>query len=56
MQDFFELFISFISDIFGLLNRFSIQSFGYSASLGSILIAFLVIGFVISVFWKGART
>ena len=58
MFDFIFLVWDFYSDIFGLLNNTYIRYGWYAddvVSLGSVLFSALVIGFVVSLFWKGAR-
>lgn len=53
----FLLFIrDFFLDLIGLLNSISFTVNGISVSYGGLLFAFLVVGIVVSVFWKGAKT
>ncbi len=56
MQNFFELFIKLWTDIFGLLSRVTFSVYGVNVSLTSIFFAFLVTGFIISIFWRGAKS
>lgn len=56
MGDFFVLLIDFIKSILGKLGDVSIDFGGVSAPLLSVLVAFLIVGFCISVFWRGVRT
>ena len=59
MGDFISLIWELYSDIFGLLSNTVIR-YGSGVndvvSLGSILFSALVIGFVVSLFWKGAKS
>ena len=54
-------FVWMIWDLYtGIFNKFQQAVFVYSTSgkvtsLGSVLFACLVIGFVVSLFWKGAK-
>ena len=58
MMDFIRLVWDFYARIFDKLNGIIID-FGdgssLSTSLGSILFSAIVIGFVVSMFWKGAK-
>ena len=58
MLDFIYLISRFFVNIFGVLGDTVIPfggNFADSTTLGGILFACLVIGFAVSVFWKGAR-
>lgn len=55
VQSFFELIFDFMNDIFNLLNSARFEFFGTTVYLGWLLVAFVVISIVVSVFWKGAR-
>ena len=55
MEGFFDLIVDFFSSIILVLNRYTFYAFGFQSSLAGILIAFLLIGFAINFFWKGAR-
>ena len=58
MLDFIYLISRFFVNIFGLLGQTIIPfggNFNDTTTLGGILFACLVIGFAVSVFWKGAR-
>lgn len=56
MDEFIRAFLGYIGDFWNLLNSFTFQVFGINVSWGAIIFASLVIGFVVSVFWKGAQT
>lgn len=58
MYEFFWMLADFYSGIFSKLNNayfhYGSNSNDYT-SVGSVLFAALVIGFVVSLFWKGAK-
>lgn len=56
MAQFFEMIADFWGDIITLFDQRPLQIGDYSVSLTALIFAFLVIGFVVSLFWKGART
>lgn len=56
MGEFFELFGNFWKSIFNLLNQYSFDFNGISVSLSAIMFVFLVVGLVVTVFWRGAKT
>lgn len=56
MTLFFEAFLGFMRDIILTFDQLKFELFGYKVSYFSILFVFLIIGFVINVFWRGART
>lgn len=45
-----------IASISDMLNEFSFDFGGINVSLFELLIGFIALGLIISVFWKGART
>lgn len=47
-----DLFVALI----GQLNSISFKIGNISVSYGGLIFAFLVVGIVVSVFWKGAKT
>lgn len=55
MNAFFVLISDFYKDIIGLFNSTQLDGGAYQITLGSILFCCLVIGLVVSVFWKGAK-
>lgn len=59
MYEFFYMIADFYAGIFDKLNQ-AVFRYGSSSwdvtSVGSVLFAAIVIGFVVSIFWKGARS
>lgn len=57
MIDFFVLIANFFKSIFNLLNTTIINggSGGQFTSLGGLIFVLIVLGFIVNVFWKGAR-
>lgn len=56
MKDFFDMIISWFTQIFGILDNIKLD-FGFTeASLLVILGALLVVGFVITLYWRGGKT
>ena len=56
MGQFFILLRDFYSDILKLFGR-SVLNFGnIQTSLGAVIFACITIGFVVSLYWKGAKT
>lgn len=56
MTEFFKMFIDYISGILTCLNNYGFEFFGFFVSVPMLLMSFLIIGFAVSFFWKGART
>lgn len=56
MTAFFKLIVGFICEIVILLDELTFDFFGYDVSYFGLLVVFIIIGFVINVFWKGARS
>ena len=56
MSNFFVLLVNFWKSLFGLLDKVVFEINGVDISLGTLVVSFLLVGLVISVFWKGART
>lgn len=56
MYEFILLIRDFMMDLIGLLNAVSFSIGNTSVSYGGLIFAFLVVGIVVSVFWKGAKT
>jgi hypothetical protein len=52
---FFELFFGFIDSLILLLETTLLTIGSYSVSYMHLVYAFLVIGFVVTLFWKGAK-
>lgn len=55
MVSFFALFKDLFLDLIGILRSIPIEGFGITTSFFDVLFAMIVIGMVISIFWKGAR-
>lgn len=55
MTEALKFFVDVFRRVVDLLNDTTFELYSYDVSLGSVLMAFLVIGIVISVFWKGAK-
>lgn len=56
MGDFFILISDFWSSIFNLFTNTVFEIEGTNVSLAALIFVPLVIGLVISIFWKGSRT
>ena len=56
MFDFVVMIKNFWSSIIELFDKHPLIIAGYEVSFFSLIFAFLVIGFSISYFWKGAKT
>ena len=56
MFQFFVLFKNFWQDIIDLFAAHPLEIAGYSVSYFSLVFAFIVIGFAVSYFWKGAKS
>lgn len=55
MTKFIVSFFNFMTDLLMLLDDLTIELFGYQVSLLSLIFALIVFGFVINVFWRGAK-
>lgn len=55
MTAFFEILVDFYNLIIDLLNSVKFELGGYEVSYAGVLFVFLVIAFVVSVFWRGAK-
>lgn len=55
MTQFVTFIASCIAILFNTINSVSFDLFGYSVSLGFILLSMIIISMVVSVFWKGAK-
>ena len=53
---FVDLFVSFFSQLFDFLSSMTFSVYGIPVNYGAVLFAVIVIGFVVSVYWKGARS
>ena len=56
MLEFVILIRDFWVDLIDLLNSIQLTVGAIKVPLGGLIFAFLVVGIVISVFWKGAKT
>lgn len=56
MEKFFIMFANLWRSLLGLLDRVKFTVGGYTVSVYSLILAFLVLGIIIGVFWKGAKT
>lgn len=56
MVEFARFLANFFKGIFSVLNNATISSGNTSTSVGSILFACIVIGFVANLFWKGVKS
>ena len=56
MGDFFVMVYNFYTSIFNLFSNTVFEIEGTRVSLAALIFVPLVIGLVISVFWKGSRT
>ena len=55
MTDFFLMIFNFMRKFLELLDSHYVELFGYDVSLLSLIFVFIVFGFVINVFWRGAK-
>lgn len=55
MGSFIELFFRFWQSLYDLLNSVTVSIGGIQVSYGVLIISFLAIAMVISVFWKGGQ-
>ena len=55
MTDFVVLLRNFYVAIAGKLSTLEFPLFGYTVNLLSVLIVFVILSMVVSIFWKGAR-
>ena len=56
MGDFFILMSDFYASIFNLFSQTVFEIEGTRVSLAALIFVPLVVGLVVSVFWKGSRT
>lgn len=56
MYEFIVLIRDFWQSIIKLFDKYPLTIAGYKVSYFALIFAFLVIGFAISYFWKGAKT
>lgn len=56
MLDFIKLIRDFWVDLIGLLNSIQIPLGNINVPFGGLIFAFLIVGIVVTVFWKGSKT
>lgn len=56
MTDFIILLVAFFRSILNLFSRWTFNFLGYEVSYLAIIFGFMFIGFVSSIYWKGAKT
>ena len=56
MAQFFEMIADLWSGIIAQFDQRPLQIGNWSVSVVALIFAFLVIGFVVSLFWKGSRS
>lgn len=56
MTEVFKFLIQCINDYIAVLNSITFEFFGYEVHLATFFMSFIIIGFVVAVFWKGARS
>lgn len=50
-----QLFFTFISDLISTLDTVVFDMYGFRVSMWSIMLAFILVGIVANVWWKGAK-
>lgn len=55
MTDFVVFFSNMMSSLVSVLDSAKFSLYGFDVSIIGIMVAIIVVGLVISVFWKGAR-
>ena len=56
LTDFFKLFIAFCARIISQLDKLRFDLFGHDVSYVAVIVVFFIMGFIINIFWKGAKT
>lgn len=56
MEQFLNLFFSFLRALFNLLNGITFKLGNFDIYYGWLIVALIISGMVISIFWKGARS
>lgn len=51
-----DLFMFVVNGLIGFISSMTFSVYGIQVNYGAIVFAAIVIGFVISVYWKGARS
>lgn len=55
LTDSLQLFFTFIADLISALDTVVFDMYGFRVSLWSIIFAFILVGIVANVWWKGAK-
>lgn len=55
MTEALKFFVQCFKDIVAVLNSTSFVLYEYEVSLGAVLMVFVALGAIISIFWKGAK-
>lgn len=55
ITDSLQLFFTFISDLISTLDTVVFDMYGFRVSFWSIILAFILVGIVANVWWKGAK-
>ena len=56
MTVFLNFFIGMLEGVISVLKYPEFEMYGYSVRFIDVIIAFFIIGLVISIFWRGAKT
>ena len=56
MVKFVEMIADLWIQIIAVFDRYPVQIGDYSVSVIGLIFAFIIVGFVVSYYWKGART
>lgn len=56
LGSFIDFMASFFGQIFTFLSSMTFSVYGVSVNYGAIIFAVIVVGFVVSMYWKGARS
>lgn len=55
MQTFFDLMFNFMNNFVNTIGQYKFNFYGLNVSIVDIILGFIVMSMVVSVFWKGAR-
>ena len=56
LTNLFNFFIGMFEGVINILRYPQFRMYGYNVCFFDIIVAFLVFGFVISLFWRGAKS
>ena len=56
MTDVFNFFIGMFEGVITVLRHPQFEMYGYSVCYFDIIVAFIIFGFIISLFWRGAKS